>query len=377
MALRRVTQIGDDPMSDSGSGYPRVDAAGSEELWQAVLARDRSRDGAFVFGVRSTGIYCRPSCPARHPRREQVAFFHRPDDAEAAGFRACRRCHPRQANGDARAEWIARACRHLEAHADERLTLAALGAAVGVSPAHLQRTFKQTLGITPRQYADACRLNRLKAYLKEGQDVTMALYEAGYGSSSRLYEKAPAQLGMTPATYRRGGRAMRLRYTIVDSRLGRLLVAATERGISAVYLGDADAELEEALRVEYPDARIERDAGGLGEWVQALLRHLAGQQPDLDLPLDVRATAFQRRVWEALQAIPAGSTYTYGEIARSLGHPGAARAVGRACATNPVSLVIPCHRAVRQDGSLAGYRWGVERKRALIEQERGRKEPSE
>jgi AraC family transcriptional regulator, regulatory protein of adaptative response / methylated-DNA-[protein]-cysteine methyltransferase len=170
---------------------------------------------------------------------------------------------------------------------------------------------------------------------------------------------------------------MRLRYTIVDSRLGRLLVAATERGISAVYLGDADAELEEALRVEYPDARIERDAGGLGEWVQALLRHLAGQQPDLDLPLDVRATAFQRRVWEALQAIPAGSTYTYGEIARSLGHPGAARAVGRACATNPVSLVIPCHRAVRQDGSLAGYRWGVERKRALIEQERGRKEPSE
>jgi AraC family transcriptional regulator of adaptative response/methylated-DNA-[protein]-cysteine methyltransferase len=241
---------------------------------------------------------------------------------------------------------------------------------VKVSSYHLQRTFKRVLGITPYEYVRARRLSTLKAQLKKGQAVASALYEAGYGSSSRLYEDAAAGLGMTPATYRRGGLGMLIEYTIVDCPLGRLLVAATDRGVCAVSLGDSDAKLEAALKSDYPAAEVYRGGGGLGEWVNALLRHLDGAQPDLRLPLDVRATGFQARVWEQLRAIPYGSVRTYGQIARALGRPTAARAVGRACATNPVSLVIPCHRAVGQDGSLVGYRWGLERKHLLLERER-------
>lgn len=340
-----------------------------QTAWQAVLNRDPQFDGRFVFAVRSTRIYCRPSCPARRPRREQVAFFPVPEAAERAGFRPCRRCRPRTA-AHPQAELVQRACRLIEAGLEEPLTLARLGRELGLSPHHVQRTFKRVLGITPRQYADACRLSLLKARLAKGDDVTTALYAAGYGSSSRLYERAPAQLGMTPATYRRGGQGMRIGYVTVASSLGRLLIAATARGLCAVSLGDTDGLLEAALAQEYPNAEIRRDRNGLSRWVNLLLAHLRGRQPRLDLPVDVQATAFKRQVWEALRRIPYGETRSYSEVARALGRPGAARAVARACATNPVSLVIPCHRVVREDGSLGGYRWGLERKHALLAQEK-------
>ncbi len=356
--------------------------------WQAVQARDRSADGAFVYAVRSTGIYCRPSCPSRKPRREQVVFFPLPEAAEQKGFRECRRCHPRAfPMRDARIETVARICREIEARiladpgmdvrSDAQLTLAALSTPVGMSPHQLDRAFRSAMGITPRQYADAQRMRRLKSRLKRGDNVTTALYEAGFGSSSRLYERAPSHLGMTPAAYGRGGAGMKIHYAIVGSPLGRLLVGATDRGISALYLGESDGALRAALRKEYPGAGLIPDApgqgakgrGNLGEWVGHILAHLRGQEPHLDLPTDVQATAFQRRVWEELRKIPYGATKTYTEVARAIGRPAAVRAVARACATNPVSVVVPCHRVVRQDGNLAGYRWGIQRKRELLERE--------
>jgi AraC family transcriptional regulator of adaptative response/methylated-DNA-[protein]-cysteine methyltransferase len=350
-----------------------------ERYWQAVQARDTSADGLFIYGVRSTGIYCRPTCPSRRPNREQVVFFQLPAAAEQAGFRACRRCHPDEAElREPQVELVQRACRYIAEQLDGAPTLEDIGRTVGLSPHHLQRTFKRIMGITPRQYADACRLGQFKARLKEGDDVTTALYEAGYGSSSRLYEQAPARLGMTPATYRRGGLGAHIRYAIADSSLGRLLVAATERGVCFVSLGETDAELEAALAAEYPAATIagatsdEHSSAepGLHMWVDAILRHLIGQLPHLDLPIDIQATAFQWRVWEELRAIPYGDTRSYRAMAEALGQPTAARAVARACATNPVALVIPCHRVVGEDGGLRGYRWGAERKRALLEQEK-------
>jgi AraC family transcriptional regulator of adaptative response/methylated-DNA-[protein]-cysteine methyltransferase len=342
--------------------------------WQRVQARDARFDGVFVFGVRSTGIYCRPSCPARRPRRNQVVFFPLPEAAERAGFRPCRRCQPREAPaGNPTVELVRRICRAIENNLEEPHTLAALGAHAGVSPGHLQRTFKRLLGITPRQYADACRLDRLKTRLREGENVTHALYEAGYGSSSRLYEKAGALLGMTPGTYRRGGKGMKIRYALVNSPLGRLLVAGTSRGICAVCLGDSNAGLRAALCSEYPNAEIRQDAAELKPWLKIILNYLKGHQAQLDLPVDVVATAFQRRVWEELRRIPYGATRSYSNVARAIGRPKAVRAVARACATNPVPLVIPCHRVIREDGSLGGYRWGLRRKRALLEAEHKRR----
>jgi AraC family transcriptional regulator of adaptative response/methylated-DNA-[protein]-cysteine methyltransferase len=271
---------------------------------------------------------------------------------------------------DEHLELVRRACRYVEANLESPLTLAALGAHLCMSPPHLQRIFKRVTGITPRQYVDARRLSRLKTRLKERRTVTMALFEAGYGSTSRLYERAAAQLGMTPAAYQRGGRHMQIRYTVVSCPLGRLLLAGTEHGICAVYLGDSEHALEATLRCEYPAAEISHGYGNLLPWVNEVLNHLAGRQPYLDLPLDVQATAFQRRVWQELQAIPYGSTRTYRDIARALGQPKAARAVARACATNPVSVIIPCHRVVREDGGLGGYRWGLRRKEELLARER-------
>jgi AraC family transcriptional regulator, regulatory protein of adaptative response / methylated-DNA-[protein]-cysteine methyltransferase len=270
---------------------------------------------------------------------------------------------------DPHIELVRRTCRHIEANLEGPLTLAALGARAGLSPGHLQRLFKRVTGISPRQYADACRLGVLKARLKDRRTVTMALYEAGYGSSSRLYERASTQLGMTPATYRRGGRHTSIRYTLADCPLGRLLLAGTDRGVCALYLGDRDGPLEAALAREFPAAERRREAG-LGDWLAELLAHLEGRRPHLELPLDVQATAFQWRVWQELRAIPYGSTRTYTQIAERLGQPTAARAVARACATNPVSVVIPCHRVVRGDGSLGGYRWGLARKQALLDREK-------
>ena len=342
-----------------------------EECWRATEARDAASDGAFVFAVASTGIYCRPSCPSRRPKRQNVAFYALPEAAERAGYRACLRCKPREtAAADPRIEAVRQTCRYIEDHDQSLPTLAALGAHVGLSPHHLQRVFKRHMGISPRQYADARRLERLKASLKAGDQVTGALYAAGYGSSSRLYEKAPAQLGMTPATYRKGGAGARIGYTIVASPLGRLLVGATERGVSAVCLGTSDGALEAILRDEFPAAEIARDDAALTGWVGDILEHLDGRRPHLALPVDVRATAFQRAVWDALCAIPYGETRSYGAIAKAIGRPAAVRAVANACAANPVAVVVPCHRVVRADGSAGGYRWGPERKKTLLETER-------
>lgn len=335
------------------------------ERWQAVLTRDRQWDGIFVYAVLSTGIYCRPSCPSRRPRREQVTFFATPTEAAAAGFRACRRCRPDEA--DAQVKLVQQACAYIEAHLDDRPTLADLGANLHVSPSHLQRIFKRITGVSPRQFADARRLARFRTALKNGESVTEAIFEAGYGSSSRVY---PGKLGMTPTDYRQGGFTMTIRYTTAACALGTVLVATTERGICAVSLGDTPQTLETALAEEFPTAARIRDDAGLHACLDPLLRHLDGQQPHLDLPLDVRATAFQRRVWEALRAIPYGTTTTYSAVAEAIDQPAAVRAVARACATNPAALIIPCHRVVRSDGSLGGYRWGIERKQELLDQER-------
>lgn len=341
-----------------------------ERYWQAVIERDKRYDGVFVTAVRTTGIYCRPSCPARHPKPENVQFFDQPCVAEAAGFRPCRRCHPQHAvPPEPSAELIAQVCRYLDSMAGAPPTLDALSAQFHISPYHLQRTFKRVVGMTPRQYATAQRMERFKMQLKQDDSVTIAGYEAGYGSSRGVYEHAAAQLGMTPAAYRRGGAGMQISYTVANSALGMVLVAATQRGVCAVYLGDDEAPLAANLRAEYSAATITRDGDHLAAWVHDVVAYANGEHQALNLPLDLQATAFQWRVWEALRAIPPGTTRTYGEIAAHLGQSGAARAVGRACATNPVSLVVPCHRAVAADGTLHGYRWGLERKQRLLAQE--------
>ena len=347
-----------------------------DALWRAVEARDARLNGLFVYAVRSTGIYCRPSCPSRRPRRDRAVFFASPAAAEAGGFRPCRRCLPREeAARDPQLDLAVRVCRAIEAHEEGMPSLADLAEDLGVSPHHLQRTFKELTGVTPHQYAAALRARRLKALLRAGEGVTAALYDAGYGSSSRLYEASDAHLGMTPATYRRGGRGMEIRCTVVPCPLGRLLVAATDRGICAVELGDDDGALAAALAAEYPAARIESGEGSFVDWVKAIAGYLAGERAGkaLDLPLDVQATAFELRVWEALRKIPYGETRSYGEVAAAFGAPRSARAVARACAANPAALVTPCHRVVRADGQPGGYRWGEQRKRALLALEaRGR-----
>ena len=342
--------------------------------WTAVLAHDRSSDGAFVYAVRSTGVYCRPSCPSRRPRRDRVAFFDTTAAAREAGFRACKRCKPDSvaSAADPWAEKIRRACVYLS-NVDGHPALATLARRLGGSPYHLQRNFKRLVGVTPREYAEACRLGKVKRHLRNGGDVTGAIFDAGYASSSRFYERAVPKLGMAPSVYRRGGAGTTVRYAIVDTKaaaLGRLLVAATDRGICAVAMGAADAELSAALSREYPAATIVHDAGGLKDWTRAIVAHLAGRQPALDLPLDVQATAFQWQVWQALAAIPYGETRTYAEVAAAIGRPRAFRAVARACATNPVAIAVPCHRVVPAAGGEGGYRWGAERKKALLARER-------
>ena len=344
---------------------------GPDAYFEAVRARDASFDGAFVYAVSSTRVYCKPSCPSRRPRRERVSFFASCDEAEAGGFRACKRCAPRESVArDATSALVLRVCGMIDAREGERVSLEELGAELKLSPHHLQRTFKRATGVTPRQYAAARRLKRFKSEVKAGRGVTEAIYESGYGSSSRLYEQASRRLGMTPASYRRGGKGMSISYTTIDCALGRLLVAATERGVCSVQFGETEGELEAALASEYPAAELRRDGARLDEFVGALLGHLEGGGAVPDLPLDVRATAFQSQVGEVLRRIPYGETRSYAEVAAGLGRPTATRAVARACATNPVALVTPCHRVVRGDGSLSGYRWGVERKRALLARER-------
>jgi len=354
---------------------PMVDGMSNPEMWNAVLARDGSRDGSFVFAVKSTGIYCRPSCPARRPRPEQVSFFQLPEAAESEGFRACRRCHPRRARtNDPKIQLVRQICHAIAEHDEEPQTLQTLSAETGVSSHHLQRTFKDVMGITPRQYADSQRLKKFKSKVKGGSSVTNAMYDAGYGSSRSLYEKSSAVLGMTPATYGRGGRGMRIIYTTAACSLGRLLVAATNRGVCSVALGDVDTDLVSALFAEYPNASIDSQdtaiSPSLNLWLNQVLELIAGKTPNGDLPLDIQATAFQWQVWEELRRIPLGETRSYQEIADAIHKPTAVRAVARACASNHAALVIPCHRVIRGDKSLGGYRWGLERKERLLEQER-------
>jgi len=341
--------------------------------WNAVVAHDKSADGLFVYCVKSTGVYCRPSCPSRRPRRQNVAFHQTTDAARRAGFRACLRCKPDQTAmaADPWVEKIRRACVYLS-NVEGHPSLATLAARLGGSPYHLQRNFKRLVGVSPREYAEACRLGKVKRRLRRSEDVTGAMFEAGYGSSSRFYERAAPKLGMAPSVYRRGGEGMQIQYTIVDSpndALGRLLVAATPRGVCAVAMGTNDTDLTGALTREYPAATISADAGALAQSATAIVAHLAGREPRLDLPLDVQATAFQWQVWQALAAIPYGETRTYGEVAASIGRPTAVRAVARACATNPVAVAIPCHRVLPAAGGTGGYRWGAERKKALLTRE--------
>jgi AraC family transcriptional regulator, regulatory protein of adaptative response / methylated-DNA-[protein]-cysteine methyltransferase len=345
--------------------------ATDNQRWDAVLARDSAYDGEFVFAVSTTGVYCRPSCPARRPRRESVTFYPHPELAEKAGFRSCLRCRPKSAGGNPQSDSVKEICRYIEQHLDEAVTLARLGKVFRQSQFHLQRRFKAALGITPREYADSCRLRLLKRNLQAGDNVTRAMYDAGYGSSSRLYEKTASQLGMTPDKYRRGAIAATLRYAITDSPLGRMLIGATDRGICSIQFGRSDGELLEGLKREFPLAARKADERGLQAWIEALLAKMTGREVNAALPLDIRATAFQRRVWNYLQSIPFGATRSYGQVAKAIGQPSACRAVARACATNPVAVAIPCHRVVREDGSASGYRWGVERKKTLLEMERG------
>jgi AraC family transcriptional regulator of adaptative response/methylated-DNA-[protein]-cysteine methyltransferase len=351
----------------NNDGRTKEDQPNDDQRWNAVVARDSAHDGGFVFAVASTGVYCRPSCPARRPRRENVTFYSRPEQAEKAGFRACLRCRPGSISGNPQSDSAKQICRYIEQHLDETITLERLGKVFGQSPFHLQRRFKAALGITPREYADSCRLRLLKRNLQAGDNVTRAMYDAGYGSSSRLYEKTAAQLGMTPDKYRRGAIAASIRYALADSPLGRMLIAATDKGVCAIQFARSDGELIEGLKREFPFAARKPDDGGLQAWVAALLSKMTGRELNASLPLDIRATAFQRRVWTYLQSIPFGATRSYGDVAKAIGQPGASRAVARACATNPVAVAIPCHRVVREDGSISGYRWGVERKKALLE----------
>jgi AraC family transcriptional regulator of adaptative response/methylated-DNA-[protein]-cysteine methyltransferase len=330
--------------------------------WEAVLARDAGSDGAFVFAVTTTGIYCRPSCPAKRPLQRNVRLFRAPEGAEKAGFRPCRRCRPRDGEGGLAA--IAAVCRAIDAREGERVGLDALARSAGVSPGHLRRLFKQALGVTPRAFADARRLRALRARLRKGHMVTDSLYEVGYGSSSRLYEASPGRLGMTPGAYRKGGEGMRLSYGFGTSPLGRVLVATTERGIAAVSMGEKDEALLKDLEAEFPKAEIQKDKGAVARALELVLGRLGGGGARERLPLDIQATAFERAVWDALLKIPRGATRSYGEVAREVGS--GPRAVAKACARNRIAVLVPCHRVVGGDGELRGYRWGVARKRALL-----------
>ena len=350
-----------------------------QQLWAAVLSRDAGFDGLFVYAVRSTGIYCRPTCPSRRPSRSQALFFAEPEEARTAGYRPCRRCRPDQPGENA--ELARRASRYIDDYIQSRDSLPLLSEvseAMGVSGSRLRRVFAQETGLTPARYARARRLERFKSLLRDGESVASAAFDAGYGSSSRLYENASGQLGMTPASYRKGGAGAVIRYVFTDSALGGLLVAGTAIGICAVKLGDDSQPLIAELSDEFPAAEIRRaevgdrapESAGLRRWVESILQYLGGGPLNIDLPLDVLATVFQWRVWRQLQAIPSGETRTYQQLAEELDRPTASRAVGRACATNPVAPIVPCHRAVRKDGGLAGYRWGLHRKEALLAMER-------
>jgi AraC family transcriptional regulator of adaptative response/methylated-DNA-[protein]-cysteine methyltransferase len=342
------------------------------ERWQAVRTKDRSADGAFVFAVRTTGVYCRPHCHSRLPLRTNVRFYAAPALAESDGFRACKRCSPALPLAPEPALEIARAaCRQIET-AEVPPSLGELAAAAGLSAYHFHRLFKKHVGVTPKQYATAQRIARFRAGLDAKRPVTDALYDAGFGSATRASESAGARLGMTASAYRAGGPGECISFATAASSLGLVGVAATQRGVCAIEFADDGAAFERALHLRFPRAAIQADEAGLRTTVDAVVRHIDAPGNALDLPLDVRGTAFQQRVWEALRRIPIGTTATYAEVAAAIGAPRAVRAVGNACGKNPVAVAIPCHRVVRNDGGEGGYRWGADRKQAILQSERAR-----
>ncbi len=354
------------PLNDAPlNGIPITDDA----RYDAIRRRDAALDGAFVYSVRTTGVYCRPNCPARLARRENVRFHPTPADARAAGFRACLRCQPDGVGIAARhAAAVQRACRLIEA-AEEPPTLAAIAAAAGLSPHHLHRVFRAATGVTPKAYADAHLARRAADGLRGGASVTEAIYGAGYSAPSRFYEQSAARLGMTPGAYRRGGPGAAIRFAVGQCSLGAVLVAATARGVCAILLGDDPDALVRDLQDRFPQAALDGEDGAFDATVARVVAFVDAPRRGLDLPLDIGGTAFQQRVWAALQAIPPGETRSYAQVAAGIGNPAAVRAVAGACAANPLAVAVPCHRVVRLDGNLSGYRWGIERKRALLARE--------
>ena len=363
----------DAPVAEAPTSLHRRKPGDPEELanarWRAVAARDRSADGSFVFAVTTTGIYCRPSCPARHPRPENARFFADGTAARAAGFRACKRCLPDQVPVIEQA--ITRARQLLDSAEGEPVTLAELARATGLSSFHLQREFQRRVGMTPKQYALAHRAERLKRQMKSSRTVLDAGFEAGFGSASRLYAESTRRLGMTPGRFKDGGRGIEIRFAVGATPVGAALVATTQRGLCAVRLGGSSAELERGLRTDFPHATLVADPKRLRPFLEAV-RSRIDRVSELDVATDLQGTAFQALVWEELRRIPSGETRSYSEVARAIGKPRAVRAVARACATNPVALVVPCHRVVGSDGTLTGYRWGVKRKKTLLEIEAAR-----
>jgi len=340
-----------------------------QNRWQAVVARDSRADGQFYFSVRTTGVYCRPSCGARQPRRENVAFHLTCADAEAAGFRACKRCRPgASTTGDGHRAAVERACRLIEC-AETMPTLADLAENAGISRFHFHRVFKAATGVTPKAYADASRARRLRGALAQSGTVTEAIYDAGFNSSGRFYAASQAMLGMTPSRFRAGGSGETLRFAVGQTSLGAILVAATDKGVALIQFGDDAEALVHGLQDRFPRARLIGGDAAFESLVAKVVGLIEAPGQPMDLPLDVRGTAFQQRVWQALRDIPLGSTASYADVAARLGAPRSARAVAQACAANPLAVAIPCHRVVRSDGALSGYRWGVERKRALLDRE--------
>jgi AraC family transcriptional regulator of adaptative response/methylated-DNA-[protein]-cysteine methyltransferase len=344
-------------------------APDDERFWQAVVARDKSFDGVFYTSVATTGIYCRPSCSARTPRRENVRFYPTCADAEAAGFRPCKRCRPHEASHhQTYAAKVAAACRLIE-EAEEPPSLDQLAEASGLSPHHFHRIFKTVAGVTPKAYASAHRRNRVHQTLQGSSTVTEAIHAAGFNSSGRFYAGTDDTLGMTPTTFRAGGKETEIRFALAKCALGTVLVAATSRGIAAITLGDDPDALLHDLDQRFPKATLVAADPAFADTVAKIAALVDTPSAALDLPLDVQGTAFQQRVWDALRQIPPGTTITYSELAERIGKPAAVRAVASACAANPVAIAIPCHRVVHKDGNLAGYRWGIERKRALLDRE--------
>jgi AraC family transcriptional regulator of adaptative response/methylated-DNA-[protein]-cysteine methyltransferase len=339
------------------------------QRWNALLNRDQRADGAFLYAVRSTGVYCRPTCSSRLPKRENIVFFTSFSAAEEAGFRPCKRCSPRDASARERhMKAIILACKLIE-ESEEHLRLKTLAAAVGLSSSHFHRLFKEIVGVTPKEYATTVRMDRVRSGLAQGSSITQTIYDAGFNAISRFYERSRGTLGMTPRIYKMGAAGLRLRVAVASSLLGWVLVAATDRGICSIDLGDTPQSLVERLRLRFPKAEVCQDDSGFAGWVSRVVAVIEVPAHGFDLPLDIQGTAFQQRVWKALREIPPGSTKSYSEIAAQIGRPTAARAVGRACASNRLAVVIPCHRAVRGDGGLGGYRWGSERKQQLLERE--------